>query len=91
MYATARRSLTIDLQAVKPGSTVFAVVRNAATSTHLQTAIKGLANVHVLEADVIDYKSLEVWPSYRLVTPGWQLTPPIASSGEGLRHNRWKA
>ncbi|KAI0705968.1 NAD-P-binding protein [Cerioporus squamosus] len=45
--------------AARPNSIVLAVVRNAAKSTHLQAAIKGLPNVHVLEADVTDHKTLE--------------------------------
>ena len=46
-------------QAVRPDTTVYAVVRNAAKSTHLQDAIKSLKNVHVVEADVVDHISLE--------------------------------
>ena len=35
-------------------------MRNARTSTHLASALEKLQNVHVLEADVTDYRSLEV-------------------------------
>ena len=38
---------------------MYAVVRNAAKSTHLQAATKGFQNVHVVEADVVDHVSLE--------------------------------
>ncbi|RDX48930.1 NAD-P-binding protein [Lentinus brumalis] len=63
-YAVIGASRGIGLEnvrqlAARAGSVVFAVVRNAATSSHLQDAIKGLNNVHVLEADVADYQSLE--------------------------------
>ncbi|RPD72782.1 NAD-P-binding protein [Lentinus tigrinus ALCF2SS1-7] len=63
-YAIIGASRGIGLEyvrqlAARPDSTVFAVVRNAQKSIHLQAAIKGLKNVHVLEADVTDYKSLE--------------------------------
>ncbi|RPD58579.1 NAD-P-binding protein [Lentinus tigrinus ALCF2SS1-7] len=63
-YAVIGASRGIGLEyvrqlATRPDSIVFAVVRNAATSTHLQAAIKGHTNVHVLEADVVDYNSLE--------------------------------
>ncbi len=50
----------ILVQAARTDSVVLAVVRNAAKSTHLQAVIKDLKNVHVLEADVTDYKTLEV-------------------------------
>lgn len=40
--------------------TVFAVVRNARTSTHLTSVAEGSKSVHIVEADVVDYKSLEV-------------------------------
>ena len=52
-------------QAAKPESTVFAVVRSAAKSIHLQAATKSLKNVHVVEADVADYASLQVQCSSR--------------------------
>ncbi|RPD54465.1 NAD-P-binding protein [Lentinus tigrinus ALCF2SS1-7] len=63
-YAIIGASRGIGLEyvrqlAAKPGSTVFAVVRNAAKSIHLQAATKTLKNVHVLEADVVDYPSLQ--------------------------------
>ncbi|KAI0742527.1 NAD-P-binding protein [Daedaleopsis nitida] len=46
--------------AERPDTTVFAIVRKASTSTFLNAAISGLKNVHVLEADVADYPSLEL-------------------------------
>ncbi|KAI0696857.1 NAD-P-binding protein [Cerioporus squamosus] len=63
-YAVIGASRGIGLEyvrqlAAKPGSTVFAVVRSAAKSTHLQATVKSLKNVHVLEADVADYASME--------------------------------
>ncbi|KAI0696852.1 NAD-P-binding protein [Cerioporus squamosus] len=63
-YAVIGASRGVGLEyvrqlAAKPSSTVFAVVRSAAKSTHLQAAVKSLKNVHVLEADVADYASLE--------------------------------
>ena len=36
------------------------MVRNPSASTYLSAAIKGLKNVHVLAADVVDYASLQV-------------------------------
>ena len=39
---------------------MFAIVRDAGKATHLAAATQGLENVHVLEADVIDFRSLEV-------------------------------
>ena len=47
-------------QAARPDSTVFAIVRNAKSSTHLISAVSALKNVHILEADIVDYTSLEV-------------------------------
>ncbi|KAI0742529.1 NAD-P-binding protein [Daedaleopsis nitida] len=63
-YAVVGASRGIGLAYVtqlaeRPDTTVFAVVRKASTSTFLNTAISGLKNVHVLEADVADYPSLE--------------------------------
>ncbi|RPD53657.1 NAD-P-binding protein [Lentinus tigrinus ALCF2SS1-7] len=63
-YAVIGASRGIGLEyvrqlAARPDSIVLAVVRNAAKANHLQVAIKGLNNVHVLEADVTDYKTLE--------------------------------
>lgn len=60
LLETERWSLILRTQAARPNTIVFAVVRNAAKSNHLQAAIKDLKNVHVLEADVTDYKTLEV-------------------------------
>ena len=39
---------------------MFAIVRDASKAAHLAAATQGLDNVHVLEADVIDFQSLEV-------------------------------
>ena len=39
---------------------MFAIVRNASTSTHLASAIADMKNIHVLEADVTDYPALKV-------------------------------
>lgn len=36
------------------------MVRNAHSSTHLNTAAKEFKNVHVIEADVTDYDTLKV-------------------------------
>ncbi|KAI0794316.1 NAD-P-binding protein [Fomes fomentarius] len=63
-YAVIGASRGIGLEfvrqlAVRPNSTVFAVVRSAAASIHLTAAVKDLKNVYVLEADVTDYASLE--------------------------------
>ncbi|TFK84095.1 NAD-P-binding protein [Polyporus arcularius HHB13444] len=63
-YAIVGASRGIGLEYVRqlagrPDSTVFAIVRNAAKSTHLQAATKGLKNVHILEAEVTDYSTLE--------------------------------
>ena len=48
------------MQAAIPDATVFPIVRSARSSNHLTAAAVGLKNVHVLEADVTDYGSLEV-------------------------------
>ncbi|RPD58582.1 NAD-P-binding protein [Lentinus tigrinus ALCF2SS1-6] len=45
--------------ATRPDTTVFAIVRNASASTHLTKATAGLKNVHVVEADIADYASVE--------------------------------
>ncbi|TFK80787.1 NAD-P-binding protein [Polyporus arcularius HHB13444] len=63
-YAIIGASRGIGLEyvrqlAARTDSVVLAVVRNAANSTHLHAVIKDLKNVHVLEADVTDYKTLE--------------------------------
>ncbi|KAH9846549.1 NAD-P-binding protein [Lenzites betulinus] len=63
-YAVVGASRGIGLEyirqlAARPDSIVFAVVRNKQTSIHLAGAIADLKNVHVVEADVVDYKSLE--------------------------------
>lgn len=61
LYTSTSHSLAHGtIQARKPDTTVIAVVRNAKTSTHLAAAIAGLDNVHVVEGDVVDYRSLEV-------------------------------
>lgn len=46
----------LPCQAAHPENTVFAVVRNADTSTHLVDFLAGgeRKNVHVLEGDIID-------------------------------------
>ena len=48
-----------SFQAARPDTTIFAVVRNAKTSTYLASAVATLENVHVVEADVADYSFLE--------------------------------
>ncbi|KAI0742373.1 hypothetical protein C8Q80DRAFT_1273059 [Daedaleopsis nitida] len=55
-YAIIGASRGIGLEfvrqlAARPDTTVFAVVRNASTSTHLNAAVKDLQNVHILEGD----------------------------------------
>lgn len=47
-------------QASRQHTIVLAIVRNVQSATHLTTAVAGLKNVHVLEGDVTDYRSLEV-------------------------------
>ncbi|KAI0742352.1 NAD-P-binding protein [Daedaleopsis nitida] len=49
----------VRLLAARPDATVFAVVRSASTAIHLNAAIHGLKNVHVVEGDVADYRTLE--------------------------------
>ncbi len=39
---------------------MFAIVRDAQGSTHLNAIVSGLKNVHIFEGDVTDYRSLEV-------------------------------
>ncbi|KAI1795383.1 NAD(P)-binding protein [Ganoderma leucocontextum] len=63
-YAVIGASRGIGLEyirqlAARPNATVIAVVRDPAGSTHLNAAIKGLQNVHVITADVADYTTLE--------------------------------
>ncbi|KAI0780008.1 NAD-P-binding protein [Fomes fomentarius] len=63
-YAVIGASRGIGLEyvrqlAAKPGSTVFAIVRDAKASTYLVDVISGLKNVHIVEGDVVDYSSLE--------------------------------
>ncbi|KAI0742405.1 NAD-P-binding protein [Daedaleopsis nitida] len=63
-YAVIGASRGIGLEfvrqlAARPDATVFAVVRNASASIHLNAAVKGLQNVHILEGDVGDYNSLK--------------------------------
>ncbi|KAI0674048.1 NAD-P-binding protein [Trametes maxima] len=62
-YAIIGASRGIGLEFVRQllkrtNTTVFAVVRNKQTSTHLAAAIAHANNVHVVEADVTDHKSL---------------------------------
>ncbi|KAI0747070.1 NAD-P-binding protein [Daedaleopsis nitida] len=64
IYAVVGASRGIGLEYVRQlagrsNSTVFAIVRNARTSTHLNAATSGLKNVHVIEADVGDYSTLQ--------------------------------
>ena len=47
-------------KAKRPDAIVFALVRNPANSNHLNSAVATLKNVHVLAADVADYRTLEV-------------------------------
>ncbi|KAI0742365.1 NAD-P-binding protein [Daedaleopsis nitida] len=63
-YAIIGASRGIGLEyvrqlAARSEATVFAIVRNAQTSTHLNKAVAGLKNVHVIEGDVTDYSTLE--------------------------------
>ncbi|KAI0742370.1 NAD-P-binding protein [Daedaleopsis nitida] len=63
-YAVIGASRGIGLEyirqlAARPNTTVFAVVRNACTSTHLNAVVESTKNVHVLEGDVADYISLK--------------------------------
>ncbi|KAH9916607.1 NAD-P-binding protein [Epithele typhae] len=63
-YAIIGASRGIGLEYVRqlvtrPGDVVFAVVRSAATSTHLQAVASAFANVHILEGEVTDYASLQ--------------------------------
>ncbi|KAI0753731.1 NAD-P-binding protein [Fomes fomentarius] len=63
-YAVIGASRGLGLEFIRqlanrPNATVFAVVRNARTSTHLTSVAEGSKNVHIVEADVVDYKSLE--------------------------------
>lgn len=60
-WGATRCCLTGILQAARADATVFAVVRNKQRSTHLQAAIENLNNVHVVEGDIVDYKSMQVW------------------------------
>jgi NAD(P)-dependent dehydrogenase (short-subunit alcohol dehydrogenase family) len=49
-------------QSASPENTVFALVRNVSTALAVPSSPlkNGLANVHVLEADVTDHKALKV-------------------------------
>ncbi|KAI0694707.1 NAD-P-binding protein [Earliella scabrosa] len=63
-YAVVGASRGIGLEYIRqlagrPDTTVFAVVRSARASTHLAAAAAGLKNVHIVEADVTDYASLQ--------------------------------
>ncbi|KAI0674070.1 NAD-P-binding protein [Trametes maxima] len=62
-YAIAGASRGIGLEYVrqlasKKDSVVFAIVRNKQTSMFLAAAVRGLNNVHVIEGDVGDHKSI---------------------------------
>ncbi|KAI0747067.1 NAD-P-binding protein [Daedaleopsis nitida] len=64
IYAVVGASRGIGLEyvrqlAARPDAIVFAVVRNARKSNHLNAAISGMENVHVVEADVADHTTLE--------------------------------
>lgn len=48
------------LQAGRPDITVIAIVRNPTSSSHLNAAIAGLQNVHVVAADVAYHATFEV-------------------------------
>ncbi|KAH9916582.1 NAD-P-binding protein [Epithele typhae] len=66
-YAIVGASRGIGLEyvrqlAARPDAVVFPVVRNAANSRYLQEAVAGLSNVHILEAEVTDYPSLQASP-----------------------------
>ena len=52
------------LQAGRPDITVIAIVRNPTSSSHLNAAIAGLQNVHVMAANVADCATLEVRASF---------------------------
>ncbi|KAI0326871.1 NAD-P-binding protein [Cubamyces sp. BRFM 1775] len=63
-YAVVGASRGIGLEyvrqlAARNDTVVFAVVRNKQRSTHLLTAVSGLSNVHVIEGDIVDHKSME--------------------------------
>lgn len=55
-----RSEAQLPAQAGRPDAVVFAIVRNKTGSIHLNAAVTGLKNVHIVEADVVDYASLEV-------------------------------
>ena len=56
------KSINVLSKALAPNNVVFATARNKHTATHLNTALGGIPykNVHVLEADVSDPKTLQV-------------------------------
>ncbi|PIL26450.1 hypothetical protein GSI_12208 [Ganoderma sinense ZZ0214-1] len=63
-YAVIGASRGIGLEYVRqlasrPDTSVFAIVRNPAGSTHLQAVAAGLKNVHIIASDVADYSTLE--------------------------------
>ncbi|KAI0656631.1 NAD-P-binding protein [Cubamyces menziesii] len=63
-YAIIGASRGIGLEYVRQlagraDTVVFAVVRSKQRSRHLDAAISGLNNVHVVEADVVDFASLQ--------------------------------
>lgn len=51
-----------SVQATRPNTVVYAIVRNKKNSFHLAAAVANLKNVHIFEADVVDHASLEVRP-----------------------------
>ncbi|KAI0674059.1 NAD-P-binding protein [Trametes maxima] len=62
-YAVVGASRGIGLEFVRQlagrkDSIVFAVVRNKQRGTHLAAAVAGLENVHIIEGDVADHKSI---------------------------------
>ncbi|RPD64665.1 NAD(P)-binding protein [Lentinus tigrinus ALCF2SS1-7] len=63
-YAVVGASRGIGLEfvrelAARHDTSVFAIVRNAAKCTHLQAVAKNFKSVYIVEADVVDYRSLE--------------------------------
>lgn len=77
-WGATRCCLTGILQAARADATVFAVVRNKQRSTHLQAAIANMNNVHVVEGDIVDYKSMQVWDSARTLSASDDVLPDSA-------------